>query len=67
MVTFGWISPWRTLVGIWQRVGVWSLILIYAEAAVHGSPGERGSCSEHKCVRMLNHVINLKSPEVNPK
>lgn len=44
-----------------------SLILIYAEAAVHGSPGERGSCSEHKCVRTLNHVINLKSPEVNPK
>lgn len=44
-----------------------SLILIYAEAAVHGSPGEQGSCSERKFVRTLNHVINLKSPEVNPK
>lgn len=67
MVTIGWTSPWRTLVGIWQRVAVRSLILICAEAAVRGSPGERGSCSESKCVRTLNRVINLKPPEVNPE
>lgn len=53
--------------GIWQRVAVRSLILICAEAAVRGSPGERGSCSESKCVRTLNRVINLKPPEVNPE
>lgn len=62
---FGWISLWPTLVGIWPRVGVRSLILIYLKVAVQGSLGEQGSCREPKCV--LNHVINLKPPEVNPK
>lgn len=61
---FGWISLWPTLVGVWPRVGVRSLILIYLEVAVQGSLGEQGSCSEPKCV--LNHVINLKPPQVNP-
>lgn len=67
MGTVGWTSPGRTLVGIWQGEGVRSLILIYAAAAVRGSPGERGSRDERKCVRMLNRVINLNPPEVNPK
>lgn len=61
---FGWISLWPALVGVWPRVGVRSLILIYLEVAVQGSLGEQGSCSEPKCV--LNHVINLKPPQVNP-
>lgn len=61
---FGWISLWPTLVGVWPRVGVRSLILIYLEVAVQGSLGEQGSCSEPKCV--LNHVINLKPSQVNP-
>lgn len=49
------------LVGMWPRVGVRSLILIYLEVAAQGSLGEP------KCVWTLNHVTNLKSPQVNPK
>lgn len=64
---FGWISLWPTRVGMWPRVPVRSLILIYIEVAVQGSLGEQGSCSEPKCAQTLSHVINLKSPEVNPK
>lgn len=35
----GWIPPWQMAVRIWQREDVQSLILIYAEAALHGAPG----------------------------
>lgn len=67
MGMFGWISLWPTRMGMWPRVAVRSLILIYIEVAVQGSLGEQGSCSEPKCAQTLSHVINLKSPEVNPK